>query len=152
MPWYIIKTNYRKTLLAHEFYQLNSLKSYIPTKRVKLENGRSKINLLLKGFVFLYFKDGINYNLINQNPYTSDVIRYNSKPIEIPELQMETMINHVESVYGDKHFSNLKKGDYIIVNHGILQGVKGKIIEICKNKIYLNINSLSATMEINYSR
>ena len=152
MSWFLINTAYRKTIAAMDFYNSIGVECYVPLHNEKLLKGKLKRKPLLNGYIFVQFQNKIDYYLINQNPYTGDVFRYNSKPIEIPESQMENMINHVESVYDDKHFSNLNEGDYMTVNHGFLQGASGQVIEIRKNKIYLNIKSLSAKVEINYSR
>jgi len=151
MNWYLIKTGYRKTISAMEFFRSIDVECYVPLHEEKSSKGQLKIKPLLNGYIFVQFKNTIDYNLVNQNPFTKDVVVYNSKPIIIPESQMQIMINHVGSIYNDEHFSNVSKGDSIIVNHGKLQGVRGTVIEIRNNKIYLNIESLSAKLEINYS-
>ena len=151
MNWYLIKTAYRKTISAMDFYKSIGVECYVPFSKVRLSTGKDSRKPFLSGYIFVQFQNKINYNLVNLNPFTKDVVVINSKPVEIPPLQMQIMINHVESIYTNDHFSNVTKGDLIIVNHGKLQGVSGTVIEIRNNKIFLNIESLSAKLEINYS-
>ena len=151
MSWFLIKTAYRKTISAMDFYNSIDVECYVPFFKVNISNLKDSRKPLLSGYIFVRFQNNINYDLVNLNPFTKDVVVVNSKPIEIPQSQMQIMINHVESIYNNDHFSNVTKGDLIKVNHGKLQGVSGTVIEIRNNKIYLNIESLSAKLEINYS-
>ena len=151
MAWYLIKTLHRKTIFAMDFYNTIGVECYVPFFKVKLSTSKECRKPFLSGYIFVQFQNKINYDLVNLNPYTKDVVIINSKPIEIPQSQMQIMINHVESIYNNDHFSNVAKGDLIKVNHGKLQGVTGTVIEIRNNKIYLNIELLSAKLEINYS-
>lgn len=151
MAWYLIKAAHRKTISAMDFYKAMDVECYVPYYKDKTSTGKESRKPLLRGYIFIHFQNKINYDLVNLNPFTKDVVFINSKPVEIPHSQMQIMINHVESIYNNDHFSNLTEGDFIRVNHGKLQGVRGTIIEIKKNKIYLNIESLSAKLEIKYS-
>tara|TARA_B100001093_G_scaffold444071_1_gene446814 strand:+ start:772 stop:1227 length:456 start_codon:yes stop_codon:yes gene_type:complete len=151
MAWYLIKTSHRKTISAMDFYNSIGVVCYVPFYKVNLSATKEIRKPFLSGYIFVQFQNKINYDLVNLNPYTKDVIVVNSKPIEIPQSQMQIMINHVESIYNNDHFANVSKGDLFKVNHGKLQGVIGKVVEIRNNKIYLNIESLSAKLEIKYS-
>ena len=151
MTWYLIKTACRKTISAMDFYNSIGVECYVPFFKVKLTEQKESRKPFLSGYIFVQFQNKINYDLVNLNPFTKDVVVINSKPIEIPQSQMQIMINHVESIYNNDHFANVSKGDLIKVNHGKLQGVSGTVVEIRNNKIYLNIESLSAKLEINYS-
>ena len=151
MAWYLIKTSHRKTISAMDFYNSIGVVCYVPVSKVTLSATKEIRKPFLSGYIFVQFQSKINYDLVNLNPYTNDVIVVNSKPIEIPQSQMQIMINHVESIYNNDHFANLSKGDLFKVNHGKLQGVSGTVVEIRNNKIYLNIESLSAKLEIKYS-
>ena len=148
MIWYLVKTSFRKTIQAMDFYNSIDVECYAPCHNVKTSNKKVKLSPLLPGYVFVKFQNKIDYNLVNLNPFTKDVVVYNYKPIAIVHSQMQRMINHVESIYNTNHFSNLSKGDLITVNHGKLEGVTGTIIEIRNNKIYLNIDSLPARVVI----
>jgi len=134
-----------------DFYNSIGVVCYVPFYKVNLSATKEIRKPFLSGYIFVQFQNKINYDLVNLNPYTKDVIVVNSKPIEIPQSQMQIMINHVESIYNNDHFANVSKGDLFKVNHGKLQGVIGKVVEIRNNKIYLNIESLSAKLEIKYS-
>ena len=150
MPWYLVKSNYRKTLAAKDFYDFLGLKSYVPTIVLTNKKNIAKRRVLLPGYVFINFKNKIDYNIINSNPFTSDVIKKNNAPIVIPDDQMQSMIDHVESNYNKNDFSSQHIGDTIEISHGALEGLSGKIIEIKNNKIYLQIDALKAKVEIQY--
>ena len=150
MVWYVVKTNYRKTLAAKEFYDSLEFKNYVPTILLSNKKNKAKRRVLLPGYVFINFKNKIDYNIINSNPFTSDVIKKNNAPIVIPDDQMQSMIDHVESNYNKNDFSSQHIGDTIEISHGALEGLSGKIIEIKNNKIYLQIDALKAKVEIQY--
>ena len=148
MTWYLVRTAFRKTIQAMDFYNSIDVESYAPCYKVKTSNKKVKINPLLPGYVFVKFQNNIDYNLVNLNPFTKNVVVYNNKPIAIIQSQMQRMINHVESIYDINHFYNTSKGDLITINHGKLEGVTGTIIEIRNNKIYLNIDSIPGRVVI----
>jgi len=150
MAWFIVKTKYRKTLAAKDFYDFLGIENYLPTALISNKEKKLKPKVLLPGYVFINFKNKIDYNIINSNPFTSDVIRKNNAPIVIPDDQMQSMIDHVESNYNKNDFSSQHIGDTIEISHGALEGLSGKIIEIKNNKIYLQIDALKAKVEIQY--
>ena len=103
------------------------------------------------GYVFISFNETIDYDLVNLNPYSTSIITKNGQPILIPEEQMRLMIDHIESRYSHKDLKSRNVGDFIEINTGSLNGLTGQIIEIRNNKIYLQIESLSAQVEIQYA-
>jgi len=151
MSWYLVKTSFRKALTAKHFFDVLDVKSYVPCTQIKNKDNTFKKTPVLTGYVFVYFLNKIDFDIINQNPFTKDVIRRNSVPLVIPDAQMELMITHVESLYNKNDFNAYSRGDIITINHGSLKGVNGRVIELRNNKIYLQIDSLSAQVEIQYS-
>jgi len=150
MSWFIVKTNYRKTIAAKNYYDFLGVENYVPTALFTNKKNKIITKVLLPGYVFIFFKKNIDYNIINSNPFTSDVIRRSNVPLVIPDDQMQLMIDHVESNYNKNDFSSHQVGDSIQISHGALVGLSGDIIEIKNNKIYLQIDSLKAKVEIQY--
>tara|TARA_B100001093_G_scaffold519017_1_gene606026 strand:+ start:1368 stop:1823 length:456 start_codon:yes stop_codon:yes gene_type:complete len=150
MKWYLIKTKNKQTIKAFDYFNIIGVKCYIP-HQITIEKRRKKLIPLLNGYVFISFNDKIDYDLVNLNPYSTNVITKNGKPILIPEEQMRLMINHLESRYNSNDFKSHTVGDLIEINSGSLNGLSGQIIEIRNNKIYLQIESLSAKIEVKYS-
>jgi len=150
MAWFIVKTKYRKTLAAKDFYDFLGVENYVPTALISNKGKKLKPKVLLPGYVFINFKNYIDYNIINSNPFTTDVIRTSILPLVIPDNQMQAMIDHVESNYNKSDFTSHHIGDSIQISHGALEGLNGNIIEIKNNKIYLQIDSLQAKVEIQY--
>lgn len=150
MAWFLVKTNYRKTIAAKDYFDLLELENYVPTTLFTNKKNKVSCKVLLPGYVFINFKKNIDYNVINSNPFTSDVIRRGNSPLVIPDDQMQSMIDHVESNYNKNDFSSHQVGDSIQISHGALEGLSGDIIEIKNNKIYLQIDSLKAKVEIQY--
>lgn len=140
MSWYVIKTKPYKTLKAKLFFDTLDVESFIPCYGI-LSNQINSGRPIITGYVFVRFYQVLNYTLINQNPFTSDVLKNGITPIEIPDQQMELMINHIKSLYKKKDFHKYLPGDIIEISHGVFTGVKGKVIEIKKNKIYLYLNA-----------
>ena len=151
MKWYLIKTKNKQTLKAYDYFSLLGIECYVPCKTNISKRGNKRIPLL-NGYVFISFNKTIDYDLVNLNPYSTSIITKNGQPILIPEEQMRLMIDHIESRYSHKDFKSRNVGDFIEINTGSLNGLMGQIIEIRNNKIYLQIESLSAQVEIQYAK
>lgn len=122
-------------------------KVYIPVQYDQRGN-KPKRKFLLPGYVFIYFENMVNYDRLNSTPYTLNLVRHKSKLVEIPDDQMDKMINHLDSVYATSNFSKNKIGDTIEIEHGILEGIEGTVIDIRNNKIYLQSEVSQSTIEI----
>ena len=151
VKWYLIKTKNKQTLKASDYFSLLGIECYVPCKTDISKRGSKRIPLL-NGYVFISFKEKIDYDLVNLNPYSTNIITRSGQPVLIPEEQMRLMIDHIESIYRQKDFKARNVGDIIKINTGSLTGLKGQIIEIRNNKIYLQIESLSAQVEIQYAK
>ena len=64
------------------------------------------------------------------------------KPAIIHESEIDIMKQHLEGVYTDISISSLIKGQLYEITEGPLAGKTGKIIEMKKNKVKLEITSL----------
>ena len=151
MSWYLIKTRSKCTLKANDYFNRLEVKNYIPVRRSITTQNKIKITPLFPGYVFIKLPFKLDYDLINLNPYTTDVIRKNSTPIVIPDDQMDIMIKHVDSIYNNNDFKTYNSGDHISIEYGTLEGLKGQVIEVKNNKIYIQIDGLSAKVSIEYN-
>ena len=64
------------------------------------------------------------------------------KPAIIHESEIDIMKQHLEGIYTDISISNFIKGQLYEITEGPLAGKTGKIIEMKKNKVKLEITSL----------
>ena len=132
---------------ASMFLENVGCKVYIPVQYDQREN-KPKRKFLFPGYVFIYFKKKVDYDRLNSTPYTLNLVRHKSKLVEIPDDQMDRMINHLDSIYATSNFSDKKIGDTIKIQYGILEGAEGTVIDIRNNKIYIQSEVAQSTIEI----
>ena len=145
--WYIVKTKRFKTMDAYFVFNNLGVDCFVPSFLKKTKKGLVKTPLIT-GYVFVKLPEKIQYGLINRNPFTTDVIKVGNKAVVVPEIQMNTMINHLESIYKNSDFERYEAGDIIEISHGLFQGISGKIIEIKNNKIYLYLEATGSRLSL----
>ena len=126
------------------------VESYYPKK----SDDRSKQNdvPIIRGYLFVRWENKpFSYPVINQNPFTKDVLKDNNVPIEIPNEQVELMQKHVSSLYEQADFAAYQEGDLIQINFGLFNGHRGKIIEVNKNTITLYLSTSNSKVSIQYN-
>lgn len=119
---------------ALKFLENVGLSIYIP-EQYNYQGLKPKKKFLLSNYIFTYFKEKVNYNLLYSSLYNLNPPKYKAKLVVIPDDQMDGMINYLESVYATSNFSDKKIGDTIEIGYGVLK-VVGSII-------VLNIKALA---------
>lgn len=149
MPWYVVKTKPYKTIQAKHYFDALEINCFVPFYNDS-SKGKSKLKPIITGYVFVEQTPSLKYNSINKNPFTSDVLKINQIPFEIPNDQMELMIHHIYSLYKKSDFKTYLPGDIIEISYGVFSGVRGKVIEIKNNKVvlYLNANVSKLTLAL----
>ena len=63
----------------------------------------------------------------------------------------ELIVNKSTTNIMNNDFKTYNSGDHISIEYGSLEGLKGQVIEVKNNKIYIQIDGLSAKVSIEYN-
>lgn len=143
--WYVVRTSPRCELKALQYNTLSlGIDSYVPSIKPYNKSGtgsREKKSVLIPCYLF-FRQHPIDFSLLNQNPYTKSVLRFNGKVISVTEEEIQSMKDHIENRFFKQDFQSGKVGSTIEIQKGIFSGNTAKIIEKRNNKIYLLLPSL----------
>ena len=94
MNWYAVRTKTKKEILAKDYYLALGLEAYVPTyttKRAWSDRIKKTKVLAIPGYLFFRLKK-IDFDLVNLNPYTTNVVRASSgKPAVIPRNEIDCL-------------------------------------------------------------
>ena len=150
MSWFVVRTKPKKEFKAQEYYTNMSIETYLATTTIKTQSGVPKKKILLPSYLFTKLPK-LDYGIINNNPYTGDVLKIAGKIAEISENEIDVMQKHLSSNYNAKDFSKVEVGDLCKIPHGAFSGFTGEIVQKTNNKIRLLLHSLGViiTLTIN---
>ena len=151
MIWIAIHVKPRCEEKASNYYTKISVENYYPfVKKTTKKAGKIShcISPAIRGYLFIKMNP-INYDLINENPYTRSVVRNLGKIAEIQEEEMAVMKQFLGHGKGITAQNTLLEGKEIDIISGVFQGKKGTIVEKRNNHMLLFIHSLQITIKIN---
>ena len=110
MCWFAAKTKRRAEFKAQEFFISTGVNSYVPsfkTKRIWSDRVKNVIVPAISGYVFFEL-DRMNFNTLNINPFTKNIVRDNSgKPAIIKDSEIKiTTIARGVSVGNELEFTD----------------------------------------------
>ena len=145
MKWFAIKTRTKTELKARDFFSSFNIESYAPyykSKRVWSDRIK-KVNVsALPGYVF-FRTNKLNYNLINLNPYTKNIVRNAlGEPAIISNNEISVLKNHFS---GDLNVHKLcfKIGEKVKVNSGPMIYKNGVIEKVTNKNVTIILKSLN---------
>ena len=111
MCWFAAKTKRRAEFKAHEFFNSTGVNSYVPyfkTRRVWSDRIKNVIVPAISGYVFFEL-DKMNFNTLNMNPFTKNIVRDNSgKPAIIKDSEIKILKDQLNSnVKSDQKLNKL---------------------------------------------
>ena len=153
MSWFAAKTKFKGEFKALDFFKSIGVKSYVPyfkTKRVWSDRIKKVTVPAISGYVFFYLPK-INYDLININPFTKNIVRgLDGLPAIITEKEICTLKKHLQG--GDLLCGgNLFEGQKIKIGSGPFIYKKGTINKIGCNKVIINIEAINISLVLNKS-
>ena len=153
MSWFAAKTKQKGEFKALNFFISIGINSYVPsyvTKRVWSDRIKKVTVPAMTGYVFFELNK-IDFNLINLNPYTKNVVRgVNGLPAKIKDEEIVILKKHLNG----EVISNgvdLQEGQKIKVNSGPFVFKKGVINKISCNKVIISIESINISLVLNKS-
>ena len=145
MCWFAAKTKQKGEFKALNFFISMGINSYVPsytTKRVWSDRIKKVVVPAISGYVFFEL-DKIDFNLINLNPFTKNIVRdIGGKPAIIKNEEIITLKDY----FNGKLITcdvNLVRGQRVKINTGPFISKKGTVTKISCNKVVINIDSIN---------
>ena len=142
--WFVIYTKPKQELKVVTELSKIGIFSYCPTvKMLKQYSDRKKKieKPLMPSYVMVYIEE-CRRSTVFSIPGIVRYLFWLGKPAIIHESEIDIMKQHLEGVYTDISISSLIKGQLYEITEGPLAGKTGKVIEMKKNKVKLEITSL----------
>ena len=144
MKWFVIYTKPQFEIKVEQTLQNIGIRAYCPVyKQIKQYSDRKKkvLKPLLRSYVLVNINDKDRDKVFS----VPGVVRYLfwlGKPAIVREEEIELMKNNLSGIYENITVSDLKKGDAYNIKEGPLKGQVGKVVDLFKNKIKLELPSL----------
>ena len=153
MCWFAAKTKTKAEFKAKDFFNSIGINSYVPsyaTRKVWSDRIKKVTVPAITGYVFFELPK-IDFNLVNINPFTKNVVRgINGLPAIIKDQEIVILKKHLngEAISNDV---DLYEGQKIKVNSGPFVFKKGTINKISCNKVIISIESININLVLNKS-
>lgn len=153
MNWYAVRTKTKKELLAKDYYLTLGVEAYVPTyitKRVWSDRIKKIKVSAIPGYLFFKLNK-IDFNLVNLNPYTTNVVRASSgKPAVIPSNEIECLKKYLSgSEQTNESFLNVD--DVVSVGSGPFCSEMGVVEKFVQNKALVLLKSLNIKLIVSTS-
>ena len=153
MNWYAVKTKTKKELLAKDYYSAIGIEAYAPTyttKRVWSDRIKKIKVSAIPGYLFFKL-DKIDFDLVNLNPYTTNVVRTSSgKPAVIPPNEIDCLKKYLSSSE-ETNESFLTVNDVVSVGSGPFCNEMGVVEKFIQNKALVLLKSLNIKLIVSTS-
>ena len=153
MCWFAAKTKRRAEFKAQEFFISTGVNSYVPsfkTKRIWSDRIKNVIVPAISGYVFFEL-DKINFNTLNMNPFTRNIVRDNSgKPAIIKDSEIKIIKDQLNGV-NINSVDSFETGQKIRIQSGPFIFKEGIINKTSYNKVMISLESININLVINKS-
>ena len=142
--WFVIYTKSNQEIKVTEKLNEMGISCYCPTVTIiKQYSDRKKkiLKPLIPSYVFVFIEEGRRNDIFS----VFGVVRYMfwlGKPAMVREKEVELMKQYLTGEFQSVSLTNFTKGQMHKISEGIFAGKIGRIIEIQKNKIKLQLESL----------
>ena len=146
--WFIIYTKVNQEIKVAEKLQGIGISCYCPTVLVvKQYSDRKKkvLKPLIPSYVFVFIEERKRNDVF----LVLGVVRYMfwlGKPAIVKEREIKLMKQYLNGEYQEVSLTNFTKGQFHKISGGVLAGKIGRVVEIQKNKIKLQLESLGMTV------
>lgn len=147
MNWFVVRTKPKHEFKAQDYFKSLMVQTYIATTPMLKSNKYKIPKVVLPSYIFTRLEK-LDYNLINCNPFTRDVLKISGKPALISDKEIQVMQKHLTSSYDGNDFYNVTVGDLYSIPHGMFSGQTGEVVQKTKNKISLLLKSLGVVITI----
>ena len=146
--WFVLYTKPKQELRVVDELSKIGINSYCPTvKMIKQYSDRKKKieKPLIPSYIMVYIEESKRKSVFS----IPGIVRYLfwlGKPAMVHENEINIMKKHLEGVYSSISISKLIIGQMYKISEGPLAGNMGKIVEMKKNKVKLELASLGMTV------
>ena len=153
MSWFAAKTKQKGEFKALKVFISMGVNSYVPsyvTKRVWSDRIKKVTVPAITGYVFFELNK-IDFNLINLNPFTKDVVR---SVDGLPAIIKNEEIITLKDYFDGKLITcdvNLVKGQRVKISEGPFIFKKGVVTKMSCNKVVINIDSININLILSKS-
>tara|TARA_B100000941_G_scaffold184971_1_gene132957 strand:+ start:950 stop:1411 length:462 start_codon:yes stop_codon:yes gene_type:complete len=144
MKWFVLYTKPHHELKVANNLRKIGIRTYCPVfKQIKQYSDRKKKveKPLLQSYVLVKIEDKERKEVFN----VAGVVRYLfwlGKPAIVKEHEVEMMEKYLSGVYHDLLITKIKKGINYTISDGPFKGQEGKVVNLFKNRIKLELPSL----------
>ena len=145
--WFVLYTKPQQELKIVDELSKIGIRSFCPTiKMIKQYSDRKKKieKPLIPSYIMVYIEESERKSVFS----IPGIVRYLfwlGKPATVNENEINIMKKHLEGVYSSISISKLICGQLYKITEGPLTGKTGKIVEMKKNKVKLELTSLGIT-------
>ena len=142
--WFVIYTKANQEIKVTEQLNEIGISCYCPTVTIiKQYSDRKKkiLKPLIPSYVFVFTEERRRNDVFS----VFGVVRYMfwlGKPAVVREKEIELMKQYLNGEFQSVSLTNFTKGQIHKISEGIFKGKIGRVIEIQKNKIKLQLESL----------
>ena len=146
--WFVLYTKPKQELKVVDELSRIGINSFCPTvKMIKQYSDRKKKieKPLIPSYIMVYIEESKRKSVFS----IPGIVRYLfwlGKPAIVHENEINIMKKHLEGVYSSISISKLIIGQLYKISEGPLAGNTGKIVEMKKNKVKLELASLGMTV------
>ena len=142
--WFVVYTRPQQELKVTSQLSAMGITNYCPTiTLIKQYSDRKKkvTRPLLSSYVMVELEEKERNKVFACN----GIVRYLfflGKPVVVPASDITLMQDHLNGVYNDSKVTTLSIGDSYTITQGPFSGVSGRVVEINKTKVKLELASL----------
>ena len=146
--WFVLYTKPKQELRVVDELSKIGINSYCPTVKIikQYSDRKKKIEKpLIPSYIMVYIEES-KRKLVFSIPGIVRYLFWLGKPAIVHQNEIDIMKKHLEGVYSSISISKLIIGQLYKISEGPLAGNTGKIVEMKKNKVKLELASLGMTV------
>tara|TARA_S200000501_G_scaffold368341_1_gene406042 strand:+ start:327 stop:788 length:462 start_codon:yes stop_codon:yes gene_type:complete len=150
MKWFVLYTKPHHEIKVARALEKIGIKSYCPVIN-KLKQFSDRKKKVTKPLLSSYVLVKIANNDRNKVFGVPGIIRYVywlGKPAVVRDQEIELMQNNLSGIYNEISISKIKKGTNYKIPSGPFQGQEGKVVNLFKNKIKLELPSFGILLTL----
>ena len=143
MKWFVLYTKSHHEIKVAKALEKIGIKSYCPVfnKLKQYSDRKKKVSQpLLRSYVLVKIEDN-DRNKVFGVPGVIRYVFWLGKPAIVREQEIELMQNNLLGIYDEISITNIKKGSNFTIPSGPFEGQEGKVINLFKNRIKLELPS-----------
>ena len=150
MKWFVLYTKPHHEIKIAKALEKIGIRSYCPVfNKLKQYSDRKKkvIQPLLRSYVLVKIKDS-DRNKVFGVPGVIRYVFWLGKPAIVRDKEIELMQNNLLGICDEITITNIKKGANITIPSGHFEGQEGKVINLFKNRIKLELPSIGVLVTL----